>query len=90
VRPVAVVVPAVCVEHVFELAAVDDQKPVEAFAPERAHPPLDIRVCVRCADRRSDDLDVLTLEDGIEGTTEFAVAVMDEEAKMTRLGRQGS
>ncbi len=48
------------------LAAADDQEPVEALASERAYPRFGIRVCVRRADRRSDDLDALALEDGIE------------------------
>jgi hypothetical protein len=70
-------VAAIRLEHKFELAAADDQEPVEALASERAYPPFGIRVCVRRADRRPDDLDALALEDGIEGAAELTVAVMD-------------
>jgi hypothetical protein len=40
VRAVRVVVAAIRLEHKFELAAADDQEPVEALASERAYPPF--------------------------------------------------
>ena len=42
VRPVSIVVGGVEAEHVLEVAAVDDQDPVEAFAAEGADPTLGI------------------------------------------------
>jgi hypothetical protein len=55
VRPSAVVVADVDAEDVLELAAVDDQEPVETLAPDTADPSLDVGVRVGRLDRRADD-----------------------------------
>jgi len=47
VRPPAVVVAHLDAEHVLELAAAENQEPVEALAADAADPALDVRVRVR-------------------------------------------
>jgi hypothetical protein len=59
------------VEHMLELAAVDDQDPVEALSPECADPTLGVRVRVRRLERRSDDLHSLAADDLVEGAAEL-------------------
>jgi hypothetical protein len=47
VRPGGVVVRDVLGQDVFEVAAVADQNPVEAFGPHGAYPPLRVGVRLR-------------------------------------------
>jgi hypothetical protein len=68
-------------EHALELAAVDDQDPVEALAPERADPALGVGVGVWRSDRRADDRHAFAAEDLVEAAAELAVAVVEEEAE---------
>src|SRR6266516_1229481 len=68
-------------EHVLELAAVDDQDPVEALAPERADPALGVGVGVWRSDRRADDRHAFAAEDLVEAAADLAVAVVEEEAE---------
>jgi hypothetical protein len=70
-------------EDALEVASVDDQEPVEAFGPDRADEALGGRVRLRRSHRRLDDLDALAGEDGVEVTAELAVAVADQEAKLS-------
>jgi hypothetical protein len=56
VRPVSVVVGGVEADHVLEVAAVDDQDPVQALAAEGADPTLGVGVRVWGSDGRADDL----------------------------------
>src|SRR6266536_908399 len=69
------------VEHVFELAAVDDQDPVEALSSERPDPALGVSVRIRRSDRRPDDLHAFAAEHVAERAAELAVAVVNEEAR---------
>src|SRR4051812_37225056 len=46
-------------EDVFELAATEDQEPVEALPAHAADPAFGVGVRVRRLDRRSDDLDAV-------------------------------
>jgi len=62
-RLVGVVMLDVETEDALELLAIDDQKPVETFAAERANPALRVRVRLRRSERSADDLDVLAPED---------------------------
>jgi len=64
-------------EDVLELAAAESQQPVEAFVADRADPALHVRVCVRRANRRADDLDGVGLEKRIACARELGVLVMD-------------
>ncbi len=57
VWPVLVVVTPVNAEHVLEMAAAEDEDPVEAVGANRAHPTLGEGVRVRGLNWRADDLD---------------------------------
>ena len=56
VGPSPVVVGGVDPKDSLEVAAAQDQHPVQAFGPDRADPPLGERVRARGPDRRLDDL----------------------------------
>src|SRR6266566_2303940 len=64
VRPPVVVMAHVDAEDVLELAATDDQQPVETLSADAADPALDVRVRIRRPDRRADDPDTFAGEDG--------------------------
>ena len=66
-RPLAVVVLDVVAQDALEVAAAEDQQPVEALLAERADEALGVRVRVRGAERRPDHLDPLGPEDLVEG-----------------------
>src|SRR6266536_361542 len=66
-------------EHVFEVAAAEDEDPVEAVGANRAYPTLGEGVRVRRLDRRADHLDAFRPKDVVERAAELAVAIMDEE-----------
>ena len=59
VRPMLVVMPRVGREDVVEVAAADDQEPVEAFAADASDPALGVRSRFRRPYRRSDYPDPL-------------------------------
>jgi hypothetical protein len=81
VRPVLVEMPDVSGEHVVEVAAAEDQQPVEALAADASDPALGVRSRLGCPYRRLDDTDAFGAEDLIEVTAELAVAVTDEEPR---------
>jgi hypothetical protein len=68
-------------EDVLELAAAEDQEPVEALPPDASDPAFRVRARVRCLDRRPDDLDALAAEDAVDGAAELRVAVVDQEPR---------
>jgi len=70
-RPVLVVVAAVGAEHVLEVAAAEDEDPVDAVGANGADPTLDEGVRVRGLNWRADDLDALAAEDLVEGVADF-------------------
>ena len=72
----------------LELSAACNQEPIETVAADRADPALSESVRVRRAKRCADDLDALALEDLVEGATELAVTVMDQEANRGRAFRE--
>src|SRR5207249_11280334 len=76
---VLVVVAAVDVEHVLEVAAAEDEDPVETVGANRAHPTLGEGVCVRRLWRCADHLDAFRPKDLVERTAELRVAIMEEE-----------
>ena len=79
-RPVRVVVAAVDAEHMLEMAATEDEYPVEAVRANRAYPTLGESVRVRRRlDRRADHLDAFRPEDLVERAAELGVAIMDEK-----------
>src|SRR6266511_525116 len=71
-------------QDLFEVAAVDDQQPVEALGTDNADETLRDRVRLRRLRRRLDDLDAFAGEDGVEVACELPVAVTDQEAKRRR------
>jgi hypothetical protein len=77
--PVLVVMAAVDAEHVLEVAAAQDEDPVEAVGANGAHPALGKGVRVRSMDRCADHPDVLGAEDLVEGVAELRVTIADEE-----------
>ena len=66
-------------EVVLELAAAEDQQPVEGFAAYGADPALHVRVRVRRLDGRTDDLDSIARKESVECPRELRVAIMDQE-----------
>jgi len=81
VWPVLVVVAPVDAEHVLEMAAAEDEDPIETVGANRAHPPLGEGVCVRRLHWAADYLDALAAEDLIEGVAELRVAIVNEKSK---------
>src|SRR5215211_8685967 len=75
-------------EHPLEMAAVDDQEPVETLGSDGADEALGNRVRLRRSDRRADDLDAFAAEDNVEVTRELAVAIPDQKAHRRRTLRQ--
>jgi hypothetical protein len=79
--PICVVVQRVLADEVFEVAAADNQEPVEAFAPNASDPALGVRPRLRRPYRRFDDTESFRAEDLIELAAELAVAVTDEQPR---------
>ena len=77
--PLPVVVTHIDAKEPLELSAVEDEEPVEALAPDGADPSFGERVRPRCTKRGANDLDAFAAEDLVEGATELAVAVVDQE-----------
>jgi hypothetical protein len=80
-RSVPVVVIDEHPQHVLQLAAAEDQGPVEALAAHGADKALGGRVRLRGLDRGAHDLDTFASEDLVEGARELAVAIVDQEAQ---------
>ena len=83
-RSVAVVMVGEDPERSFEMPAVEDKEPVEAFGADSTHEALGDCVRLRRSHGRLDDLDPLASEDGVEVTGELAVAISDQEANRCR------
>jgi hypothetical protein len=79
VRRMTVVVAFELVQHGGGVSLVDDQEAVEEFVADRPDKALGDRICPRCPHRCLDDPDVDGGEDGVEGGSELAVSVADEE-----------
>jgi len=78
VRAVAVVVVDVGREDSFEVAAVEDQEPIEARMADAADPAFGEGVRSGCTNRCPDDPDRLGAEYLVEGGRELAVALVQE------------
>ena len=74
-----VVVVLVLGQHVDELPLVEDQHPVQALTPDRAHPPLGMGVALRSPRRSTQHLNVGVSEDLVEARGELRVAITDQE-----------
>src|SRR6266542_6761984 len=79
VRPLAVVVLDVRAEDVLEVAAVEDQQPVQALGADGADEPLRDRVRLRRPRRRLDDPDTFAAKDLVKGAAVLAVPVADQK-----------
>jgi len=81
VGSVLVVVPPVDAEHVLEVAAAEDEDPVEAVGADGPHPALGVGVRVGRLDGRADHGDALGAEHLVERAAELLVAVVDQESE---------
>jgi hypothetical protein len=77
--PVFVVMTAVDPEHMLEVAAAEDEDPVEAVSADGADPSLSVGVRVRCLHWSPDHLQALGAEHLVEGVAELRVAIVDQE-----------
>ncbi len=75
----AVVVIDELFEYPLEVAASQDEYPIEAFAADAADEPLGEGVGARSTDWSADDPDALGTEDLVEAGCELGVPVPDEE-----------
>ena len=80
-RPVLVVMRGIRGEHMLEVAAADDQDPVEALAADAADPKLGVRPCLRRPHGCLDHPHAFGAEDFVEVTGELAVSITDEEPR---------
>jgi hypothetical protein len=78
-RALGVVVLDVAPQDRFEVAAAEDEEPVETFGADRADEPLGVGVRFGCAHGRGDDLDAFAAEHLVERQGELAVAIADQE-----------
>jgi hypothetical protein len=85
VRPMGVVVLGVDSKDLLEVAASDDQKPVQALSADGTDPAFRVGVRVGGLHRRDEYLSVLRAEHVIEPARELRVPVADEEAHPTSL-----
>ena len=84
VRPMPVVVIHVFGEEDVDMAAAEDEEPVQALPTDGADKPLGDRVGARRPDGRLDDPDPFSGEDGVEGGGELGVAISDQELGQRR------
>jgi hypothetical protein len=70
-------------ENELELAAADDQQPVETLAANAADPAVHLRVRVRRSHRRTNDLDAASRHECVERAWEVRVAVVDQESHLS-------
>src|SRR5947208_9005939 len=78
-RALAVVVLDVAPQDRVEVAAAEDEEPVETLGADGADEPLGVGVRLWCAHRGGDDSDALAAKHLVERHGELAVAVVDQE-----------
>src|SRR5438552_7855963 len=66
-------------QHMIEVAASQDQGPVQALGSDRANPALGVRIRVGRADRGEDHPRTLRAEHLVEGAGELPVPIVDQE-----------
>jgi hypothetical protein len=76
-------------EYLLEVAAADDQQPVEALGADGTDPTLRVSVRVRRLHRRHDDFSALRVEHLVEGAAELGVAVAEQVADSSPSLTQG-
>jgi hypothetical protein len=84
VRPVAVVIVDVGVEHALEVSSAEEQDPVETFTSDGADEALGVGVRLRRAYRCADHLDPFAPEDLVEDGGVLAVAITNQETDRYR------
>jgi hypothetical protein len=72
-------------KHVLEVAAADDQQPVETLAADAADPALGVGARLRRPHRRLDDADAFGAEDLVELAAELAIAITDQKPRTDAL-----
>src|SRR5215212_2968800 len=72
-------------EHVVEVAAAEDQQPVEALTADAADPALGMGARLRRPYRRFDDVDAFGAEDLVGLAAELAVSITDQELRADAL-----
>jgi hypothetical protein len=82
VGTVAVVMLDVDPKDLLEVAAPDDQQPVQTLGPDRPHPALGVRVRRGCLHRRAEHLATVRPEDLVETAAELGVPVVDKKAHL--------
>ena len=86
--PLAVVVGRVGAEHVFEVAAVEDQQPVETLGADGADEALGVGVRLWRPDRCSDHLIPSLRKTSSKARAELAVAVVDQEPRLLEVAAE--
>lgn len=83
-RTVRVVVLDVLGEPGLQMAAAEDEHPVEALAPQRADHALTDRARPGCSVRAREGPYFVCGQDGVEGSRELGVAISDVELHRVR------
>src|SRR5512133_1725112 len=83
VRTGLVVVPDVNPEDLFEVAAPDNEQPVQALGADRSDPALRVRVRPWCPPWRDQDLGALVADHVVEGAGELRVMVSEQVAQLS-------
>jgi hypothetical protein len=65
-------------KDLLEVAAPDDQQPVQTLGPDRPDPALGVRVRRGCPHRRAEHLATVRAEDLVETAAELNVPVVDK------------
>src|SRR6266511_4102532 len=78
-RALGVVVLDVASQDRLEVAAAEDEEPVETLGADGADEPLGVGVGSGCAHGRGDDSDAFAAEHLVERQGELAVAIVDQE-----------
>jgi hypothetical protein len=89
VCPLLVEVGDVDAEDVLELAAAEDEKPVEALSAHARDPAFGVGARVRRLDRRLHDLDAFTGEAAVEGAAELRVTAVGPGSAAAGRARRG-
>ena len=82
---VGVVVLGIDAKHQLDVSTPEDEKSIQALAPQRADKAFRDGVRERSPDRGADDLDALGPKDLIERPCVLRVAVADQEPERVRL-----
>ncbi len=72
-----VIVLDVDAQNALEMAAGEDQEPIQTFSPYRPDPTLSECVGLRRVERRLDHIDAFRVEHVVEGGAELGVPVVD-------------